>query len=384
MNLNKALGRVATTFVAATMLAAFSAVPASAITIDDNGVATTNEKTITLNQTIDVSNAENANTPVVTFTYKIEGNNDMVGARDSLPVHPGIMPTDVSGDWTVTAVFDGSEEKVGNFVKDTFTIDFTSVQWTGVGVYRYKLTQSNNNKAVDLDTNTSRYLDVYVGNGDTAGQYKVLYYVLTTDGMLTFNSSVGNTYDHGNKSSGFTANYDTYTLTVKKYVTGDMGSKNDTFDFTVNFSNLPTGAKVYDGSKLVEGGNVTGNLKDGGTIVITGIPAVGSDGNAVSYVVSEKFATAKGYSTQYEVNADITKWDGNNAENPTSTSETENTVMTAARQKMNADENNYIEFNNSRTSVTPTGIVMNVAPYVLLVVVAAAGCFVFLRKRRED
>ena len=42
------------------------------------------------------------------------------------------------------------------------------------------------------------------------------------------------------------------------------------------------------------------------------------------------------------------------------------------------------EFTNNREAVSPTGIVMNVAPYVLLVVVAAAGCFVFLRKRRED
>ena len=39
---------------------------------------------------------------------------------------------------------------------------------------------------------------------------------------------------------------------------------------------------------------------------------------------------------------------------------------------------------NTKTNTNPTGIVMNVAPYVLLVVVAAAGCFVFLRKRRED
>ena len=39
---------------------------------------------------------------------------------------------------------------------------------------------------------------------------------------------------------------------------------------------------------------------------------------------------------------------------------------------------------NTRSTTTPTGIVMNVAPYALLVVVAVAGCFVFLRKRNED
>ena len=47
-------------------------------------------------------------------------------------------------------------------------------------------------------------------------------------------------------------------------------------------------------------------------------------------------------------------------------------------------DNNDIAVVNTRNAVSPTGIVMNVAPYALLVVVAAAGCFVFLRKRRED
>ena len=41
-------------------------------------------------------------------------------------------------------------------------------------------------------------------------------------------------------------------------------------------------------------------------------------------------------------------------------------------------------YENNREAVSPTGIVMNVAPYALLVVIAAAGCFVFLRKRDED
>ena len=45
-------------------------------------------------------------------------------------------------------------------------------------------------------------------------------------------------------------------------------------------------------------------------------------------------------------------------------------------------DNNDIAVVNTRNAVSPTGIVMNVAPYSLLVVVAAAGCFVFMRKSR--
>lgn len=84
------------------------------------------------------------------------------------------------------------------------------------------------------------------------------------------------------------------------------------------------------------------------------------------------------------MNANINAWNGTNATNATSKTEGTDTTMTAASQNMKADETNCIEFNNSRNSSTPTGIVMNVAPYALLVVVAVAGCFVFLRKRNED
>lgn len=386
MKLNKTFGRVATTLVATAMMASLAA-PAYAASMKADGVVETSDTFITLTQTIDVTGAEDANNPHVTFTYKIEGNSNTTGANASLPVHTGIKPTNVDGEWTVQAEFDGTETKDNDLVSDTFTIDFENVQWAGVGVYRYTLTQSNDNKAVNLDTNPTRYLDVYVGNDDTTGGYKVLYYVLTTDGSLTFSSSDdGDTYDHGNKSAGFTADYDTYTLTVKKYVTGDMGSKNDSFDFTVNFGNLPAGVEVSVGSGAAVSSNVvTKALQDGQTITIKGIPAVGSDGESVTYTVSEKFATNKGYSTQYEVNTVSTAWNGGtDAQNANNAMSGNDTVMTAAAQNMVANNDNCIEFNNSRNSVTPTGIVMNVAPYALLVVIAAAGCFVFLRKRRED
>lgn len=43
-----------------------------------------------------------------------------------------------------------------------------------------------------------------------------------------------------------------------------------------------------------------------------------------------------------------------------------------------------VAYTNNLESTAPTGVVMNVAPYILLVVIAVAGAFVFLRKRRED
>ena len=48
------------------------------------------------------------------------------------------------------------------------------------------------------------------------------------------------------------------------------------------------------------------------------------------------------------------------------------------------DANVDVSYLNTLNAVSPTGLIMDIAPYALLVVVAAAGCFVFLRKRRED
>ena len=50
----------------------------------------------------------------------------------------------------------------------------------------------------------------------------------------------------------------------------------------------------------------------------------------------------------------------------------------------NFEADHASEYTNTKDAVSPTGIAMDIAPYALLVVIAAAGCFVFLRKRNED
>ena len=45
---------------------------------------------------------------------------------------------------------------------------------------------------------------------------------------------------------------------------------------------------------------------------------------------------------------------------------------------------NIVEFTNNRDAVTPTGIVMSFAPYILLVALAGVFAVLFLRKRRHE
>ena len=107
-------------------------------------------------------------------------------------------------------------------------------------------------------------------------------------------------------------------------------------------------------------------LTDGtGSFTITGIPA------DADYAVVENLLSSQGYTVTATV------------DNADQTVQYANGEYSFAQQEMDAT-NHAVIVTNTKTAVSPTGIVANVAPYALLVVIAAAGCFVFLRKRDED
>lgn len=177
------------------------------------------------------------------------------------------------------------------------------------------------------------------------------------------------------------------TVTVTKSVLGEMGSYEDWFNFSVT----KTDGEVVDVDKdtdettteegyafrLQNGDTVILiNLKPGDVIQLfeqtsasgykiddnnTRVHIYGlSNGDA--YTVTENAANSDGY---------VTTIDGSSTENGVKSGSFANSNVTVA-------------YTNTRDAVSPTGLIMDIAPYVLLVVVAAAGCFVFLRKRRED
>lgn len=103
-------------------------------------------------------------------------------------------------------------------------------------------------------------------------------------------------------------------------------------------------------------------LKDGQQLHIYGV----SKGEG--YSVTEVEANANGYVTTIDNNGTpIDQGSSGNA----ATGTVDNGAVT-------------VTFTNTRNAITPTGLVMNVAPYVLLVLVAAGAGYVFLRKREED
>ena len=356
MKLNKTMGRVATTLVATAMLASLAA-PAYA--------ADYNSQTgIVFNKTIDMTNAQGATVPNATYNYSIATGTG-VSATDTTPeIKAGIAGATITSE----LVFASTDSIDNNKVTKPLTVNFTNVQFPTAGIYRYVITETDPSVAglaTSADDNTI-YLDVYVTNGENGRE--ISYYQMVTSA----DAPTGSNYDPDAKFTGDEDAYTTYTLTVTKNVEGKMADMTAKFSIDVDFTNLSNGTKVtVDGSASSAANSnavsVNKSLGDNETMTITGVPA------DAAYSVVENLANNAGYTVTYT-------YDGGAEQNAT---EDENEYTTVSSSSVNSGNHEVVVI-NTKDGSAPTGIVMDVAPYALLVVVAAAGCFVFMRKRRED
>lgn len=359
MNLNKTFGRVATTLVAGAMLTAL-AMPAYATNYNPaNGIK--------FSKTIDMTAAQGATVPNVTYGYAINPGK-AVGATQTTPeIKAGIAGATITDKVTFASTDTIGENKK---VAQSVTVKFDGVQFPTAGIYRYVITETDPATPVaglaTSEQDNTIYLDVYVTNGDNGRE--ISYYQMVTSP----DAPTGSAYDDEAKFTGDEDAYTTYTLTVTKNVEGDMADMTAKFSIDVDFTNLSNGTKVtVDGiasSEAVSNAvSVNKSLGDDEIMTITGVPA-----DAV-YSVVENLENKAGYTVTYT-------YDDSEAKNATTGTDEYTTV---SNSNMSSADHDVVVI-NTKTASAPTGIVMNVAPYVLLVVVAAAGCFVFLRKRRED
>ena len=373
MNLRKNLGRVASTIVATALLASVATVPAFAAEFDTDGKIDNTDNTALTEITFDkeLVRPETGDTPDVTFTFTMQGvdDNETITDGDNTTVTEDATGKTASGRVTFGDADDQNAPAADGkiVVTDDVTINIASLTFAQPGVYKFNLTE-----AIDEDAAS----DAYTMGITSENPYSIYLFVERVDGqqnpVITGAELVkGSTREKGQKVDKITNYYMTTptgvtpnALTVDKTVSGGMGNKTDNFTFTVTIT--ADGPRTYSAKKgnetvtVTPGGNntytVSTTLSDGESFTINGL--MKDD----TYVVAETEADRNGYKTT--VTGDATQ---------------DNQTVT-----FDAVDNGAVHYENSRTSVTPTGIVMNIAPYALLVVVAVAGCFVFLRKRNED
>lgn len=419
----KNVGRIATTFLATAMLASLTAVPAMAvdsvpispvtpaqqIQTGENDAALT---FIGINKLL--NKPENAYAPNVEFTFSVaKADSDLAdGALLENETATGIMngeniEIEVYNGVTGGVYVDTADQAVNNGVASfapsvsdignttiasqaKFAIDNT--KFTHAGVYKYILTeQANptddiNYEGITNDTASTRDLYVYVRENDE-GKYEVYGAVVKgTDDDKTDHFT--NTYLGGGTDP------DNNELIISKEVAGEMGNKTNQFEFNIYISGgegewyKAVYQKTTDGQSWV-----TDPSKDVEGVVVDGVFTITANTNYTFKLAHNERIYIYGLSdsdnyniTEIRANQDnyVTNVDGcvKEEDNLISNDEVSNQVNGSVNP--DADQIKDIHFVNTREAVSPTGIVTNVAPYALLVVIAAAGCFVFLRKRDED
>ena len=374
MKLNKTFGRIATTLVATAMLASVAAVPAFAA----EGEFTSNEIKMTKNLEMPADSV----VPGATFkfdivTAQLDGEEKYTDDNDTpenplddvtLDVKLGTATKNDAGTATITA---GQETTtvgagVGNKIASVeFSLTLPEEKYSEAGVYKYAIDeQAVNTDAGFSDQTGSLNLYLIVTRVDTGS--------ITDDEDFQVSGAIIEKAD-GTKTATWTNYYklddsgksEVGSISVKKEIAGAMGNKGDTFEFTTNgltdgvtYTYTTSDAPATEKTMTSTNNKVT--LGHNQTMTLVGL----DDGAEIT--VTETIPANSGYATTAITN--------DNDEDLTNG----NTLTVAKNQVKDTT------FTNTRNVVSPTGLVMDIAPYVLLVVAAAVGCFVFLRKRRED
>ena len=381
------------------------AIPAFAAGTNYTGMTGTADKFKTTFDKYLVMDAD-ANVPNVEFSFSIEPGARIAAGSNTVAILPGVMtptvgkamftsttganPTLVTGD---EVDFDSNTQK---YAKQQVTVDFTGVQFTEPGIYRYVITENTCSvKGIVTDANP-RYLDVYVEDASTsdAKLLTIAGYVIHTVADATVAAGTDKGADQTQsyvKSKGFTNKYITHDLTFSKAVTGNQASRDKYFAFTVKIEGaLPN--TTYN-VNLINADAKSG--KNAATI------AENTEKNNKSSIITdasgnaeETFYLQHGQSIKIEGLTDGAVWTiTENAEDYKASVSVNNGAATAANSATsdNADTEEVkegitadttVDFTNKREGVVPTGVLLAVAPFAILMLIGIAGVvFVTLKKK---
>lgn len=362
MNAKRKIRRALVTMLSVALLAACTLMPAMAAGVTSNGGADIDTITVT-----DIINTDGMTyAPVTSVAIAVDEGpgktfNDGTGNVTALP---GVV-----GGLTGTTINFTSEYRADGVYSKTGTLAVNDSVFDAAGIYHYVVTQTAGTyEGITYSTETyDVYL--YVMNNTALTDLYVGYVVSVKQGEtaakadLVFTNDYGDTYDT------------THDVKVVKHVAGNQGDLvNDEFKFNVSVAGTQANAGEvylvvvdYDTNAENAGKDMTVTVTAGGdpyevTIKHNGSITIYGLSENDTYTIEETNGVALGYTVDNNKSNDRTgKVTG------TTTEDGESYIVT-----------------NTKTANVPTGVIMNVAPYALMVVIAAAGAFVFLRKRAED
>lgn len=294
-----------------------------------------------------ITKSANTYVPTTDFTFSITA----AGESDTIGTNPG-----VDGVISIAPVhFEANANNIGvtevNGTGGTIRVDAT--KFTHPGIYYYDVTEVDGGvSGVSYDPQTKK-LAVYKYND---GSIAYMFVKEETENGVTKLVKDNDPFNNGYVNVS--------DLTISKTVTGDFADETKEFTFTITITGVNNDKtySVYKNDKVVKtltsGRSDTITLKHGESVVIKGLEA------ADTYKVIE---TNEDYTPSIN-NAGV-------AVNGT-TAEGDMTINLTSAAKT-------VAYTNARNASTPGGVIMTIAPYALMVVLAGAFAVVFLSRRNR-
>ncbi len=371
----KSIGRIAASFVATAMLATMAIVPASANTgvtepaegannitaIDVSKVVTTDGNTYAPNTSFTIEVTEGEGKTFDDGTGSVTAVAGIAGGLKGTTIQSQPDYVEGEGDSQTVVEPEDSYEFEGTLAVD-------SSVFTAPGIYHYVVKETTDSYDGIAYSTETYDVYLYVTNNSDYSDYVVSNVVVVKNGQTDAKSDLTFTNDYGKNNNG------THDVKVTKVIAGTLGDKeHDTFSFTVKVNGAE--GEVY---KVV----YTNDAVEHTTYVVSGddnaitVPGVGDQDYIQIFGLSENdtYTVTENDVTNGKTNDGYTVTDSDNS-----------TAAGTVSGKVTVD-GTTATITNTKDASTPTGIMMDIAPYAVLVVIAAAGCFIFLRKRhaKED
>ncbi len=371
----------------------------------ENEVASSqNEKNVVVKVNKELDIAEGITTPTATFTFKFapkSGQNSANVPYETVTPTNGTIP-----NRTVTyGASDTLPQGKTAITKATDDI-FAGVTYENAGEYVYTVSEeqtgwtalANNIDTLTFDTKTYE-MHVFVKNkSQGTGTYiSNVYFVDTTAGSTTAATAkkAGNAepgteggtkvykYDlFKNKytkkagktgDSPSTINPNADALTITKKVAGGLASKTKNFTFKLTFKAASTDETgTYTGTKGSEQIQFTKDvekeftLHDGESLVFADLPA------GTKYTLKEEGTSGYTPSSAYKENGTLKN----------GSTGTQSQAYTVADVLIGEKENNNI-VTNTLPEVTPTGLLIDNLPFIIMIGLGLFGFILVAKRRRE-
>ena len=280
-----------------------------------------------------------------TFTYTLEPG--------IAPAYKGFTPR--TSTTPLIGLTDGKIEIAANSTtgEESFKVNQEAVDAAQTGVYRYTLKEEPSGISGMTDDNRVFDIDVFVTSGEKNTR-KISYYVVSVGGQKA--------------ELKFTNKLEQNSIELTKILEGNQADFNDKFTFNIKVTPAAgtSNTSVRVNNKALDANGSDVELGHNGKLNITGLAA----GDTLTITETDN---ANNTTKDYTMTAEAA-----NSANEGVTFTVEGKTITATGNAGN------ITVTNTSNANTPTGLIENIAPFILAIAAAGIVFFVYFKRDKEE